>query len=179
MDADTLAAVAAGGLPWFWDSDSIALIRAVGLRSAGFFRNVQDGQDVIRTVYWRTVVPNATEAGVVCGTAPATPSRVARSRQIGSSGFHVRLEWDASTDDGSGDDDVTHYVVSVRLYAVSPAEWTPVATVPALGIASYRHEDYFPQVLGDVIYGVAAVDCGWNASAIAEHAAALTLPGYP
>lgn len=175
MDGDSLAEVSSGGLPWFWDSDSIGMIRAVGLRSAGFYRNVQEAQDVIRTVYWRTVLVNAAPAvDATCGTAPGGPSGLGQSKQTGSEGFHVRLSWNASPDDGGGAGDVTHYVL--RLRSVATGDTIVVASVPALQLSFYRYEHHLPYPIGTVKYGITAVDCGGAASTVVEHSSNLSLP---
>jgi prepilin-type N-terminal cleavage/methylation domain-containing protein len=176
MVGGVLTALPSDSLPMFWTSPTLAEVRAVGLRSGGFFRNRQDNEDVIRTVYWRTVLTNATTAtAATCGDAPGNPSSVAQSKQTGSSGFHVRVTWNASADDGSGDTDVTHYVVSTRL-DVTPVQWVPIAVVPARAAATYRYEHYLPSLLGSVKYGVHAVDCGGTMSATIEHNSSLSLP---
>lgn len=176
MVGGVLTALPDDSLPMLWTSPTLAEVRAVGLRSGGFFRNRQDNEDVIRTVYWRTVLTNAVTATAgTCGTAPGNPSSVAQNKQTGSSGFHVRVTWNASGDDGNGNADVTHYVVSTRR-DVTPVKWVPVAVVPARGSASYRYEHYLPSLIGSVKYGVHAVDCGGTMSSTIEHNSSLSLP---
>jgi type II secretory pathway pseudopilin PulG len=173
---DTLAEVAAGSLPMLWTDGDLANVRAVGLRSSGIYKGKIDTSDVIRTVRWRTVLPNAAVAAVAnCGAAPGNPSNVQQNKQTGSAGFHVRVTWNASADDNGGDADVTHYVVSIRPNS-NPVTWMPVAVVPARAVATYRYEHYFPLSTGSVKYGVHAVDCGSSPSATVEHNSALSLP---
>lgn len=179
MVSDTLAQVPAASLPLYWDSTLTSGLRAVGIRSAGFFRNAVDGEDVIRTVRWRTVFANAPATVADCGAAPSAPSGVGHSKQTstGSASYHVRVTWSRSGDDGTGTDDVTHYVVWIR-YNVNPEVWTRVATVPARGVGSYRYDHYQPMQAGSVRYGVSAVDCGGAESTKASHNSNLTLgPG--
>jgi len=175
---DTLARVAASGLPLYWDSTSMANVRAVGIAAAGRYQNRLDGAEHVRKVNWRVVLPNAAlvTSAVNCGTAPTAPSGVTQSKQTGSTGYHVRITWNSSTDDNGGAYDVSHYVVSVRSTAVSPVAWSPVAIVPAMRNHSYRYEDHMPSLTGGAKYGVRAVDCGGLASGIVEHASNLSLP---
>lgn len=178
-DADTLAQLSSAVLPLYWDSTSAATIRAVGIRAAGFFRNATDAEDVIRTVRWRTVFTNAAAEATTCGAAPGAPSSVSHSKQTatGSSSYHVRVTWNRSGDDGTGNDDVTHYIVWIR-YNTNPVTWMRVATVPARDAASYRYDHYLPTLVGQVRYGVSAVGCGGAESSKASHNSNLTLqPG--
>jgi Tfp pilus assembly protein PilW len=178
-DADTLLPIAASALPLYWDSTATPSIRAVGIRSSGFFRNTTDAEDVIRTVRWRTLFTNTTASVADCGAAPGDPSAVSHSTQTstGSSNYHVRVTWNRSGDDGTGDDDVTHYIVWIR-YNVNPVTWTRVATVPARDAATYRYDHYLPRLVGQVRYGVSAVDCGGSESSKASHNSNLNLqPG--
>ena len=84
MQGGSLTRIPAGELPLLWSATDIADIRAVGLRSAGWFRNRQEDEDVIRTVYWRTVLPNFAVAVRDCGAAPANPTNVAHSQPLTS-----------------------------------------------------------------------------------------------
>lgn len=173
--ADSLARVATATLPLYWDSTSIANVRAVGLRVGGFFRNRVDGADVIRTVQWRTVLPAIVTGSADCGAAPSNPAGVAVSLQTGSTSFHVRVSWNRSSDDGAGASDVRTYLVTLRVDTVG-APRRVVATIPARGVANYRYEHHFPNVAGTVKYGIQAVDCGHGLSGIVEHNSNLTLP---
>jgi hypothetical protein len=178
-DADSLVQIPAASLPLYWDSTAAATIRAVGIRSTGFFRNATDAEDVLRTVRWRTLFTNATPSVPGCGAAPGAPSGVGHSLQTatGSSSYHVRVTWDRSGDDGTGADDVTHYIVWIR-YNVNPVTWLRVATVPARDASTYRYDHYQPTLVGQVRYGVSAVDCGASESDKASHNSNLNLrPG--
>lgn len=174
---DTLSRIAASRLPLYWDSTAIGDIRAVGLRVGGFFRNRLEGQDVIRTVQWRTVLPAVTTDSPRCGSVPSDPRAVAVNRQTGSDGFHVRVTWNRSPDDGPGrgDADVTHYIVGTRVDTTG-AQWQDLAAMPSSGASNYRYEHYLPSLTGNVKYGVQAVDCGGNRSAFREHNSNLSLP---
>lgn len=171
-----LTQIPTASLPMLWTNPVLAEVRAVGMRVGGFYRNRVTQEDVVRTVTWRTVIPNAVSAaGGDCGAAPANPSSVAQSKQMGSaSGAHVRVTWNASADDNGGDADVTHYIV--RLRSEATGDTLIVASVPARAVASYRYEHYFPTFTGNVKYGVRAVDCGGAFSATVEHNSNLSLP---
>jgi type II secretory pathway pseudopilin PulG len=164
------------GLPIFFDNTLSQQIRAVGIRSSGFFRNRQEGVDVIRTVDWRTtLMPVAGGALGSCGAAPAAPTAVDPDDESSSAGYRVELTWNRSSDDGGGAADVRQYEVLVRPNS-NPVVWQPVVTVPATGANSYRYDHFMPQITGSVKYGVRAVDCGGLGSAIASHNSNQTLP---
>lgn len=167
---DTLAQVAAASLPMLWTNAALANVRAVGMRSSGIYKGKIDTTDVVRTVRWRTVLPNAAVAAVAnCGAAPAAPTGLGQSKQTGtgSNSYHVRVTWTGSSDDASGATDVTHYVVWIR-YNSNPVTWMRVAAVPARRVSGYRYDHYLPTLNGQVRYGVSAVDCGGATSTTAE-----------
>ncbi len=166
MVSGALTAVPASSLPLPWDSTLTTEIRAVGLRSAGFFRNRQTGEDVIRTIYWTVVLNNRTGAGRDCGAAPGQPpnNKVSYSVPGGAGGkpFRVEFDWDASPDDPGGAGDVSHYLIERK--RTSASSWTTIATQPATRAASYRWSHVAPLDTGAFNYGVRAVDCGGLAS---------------
>jgi prepilin-type N-terminal cleavage/methylation domain-containing protein len=176
---DTLAPIAVGSLPLLWTSTTLANVRAVGIRSGGFFRNRQVAEDVVRTVHWRTILTNAPQAATAqCTAAPAAATGVGHSKQTGtgSNAYHVRVTWTGSTDDSGGSSDVTHYVVWVR-YNTTPVTWVRVASVPARRISGYRYDHYQPTLSGSVRYGVTAVNCAGLSSAAAESSPLNLSPG--
>jgi len=174
IQGGTPTPIASGSLPLFWGDTLLAGVRAVGLRSAGFYRNRQDQVDVIRTVFWRTVIPNAmTAMGGECGGVPANPSGVSVNAPTNSN-FRVRVSWMASATDQSGTTDVRHYVVRVR--SISSGDTAIVAQVPARGTATYQFDHELPTMIGTVRYGVQAVGCDGSRSATVEHTSNLTLP---
>lgn len=179
VSGGTLTTIAPASLPLYWDTTAVSDIRAVTIRAAGFYRNSRENQDIIRTVYWTTFLGNAVASPTTCGDAPAAPTGVSNppSKQTGSgsNSYHVRVTWTASGDDGNGDADVTHYIISIAPNA-TPYVWKPVGQIAARSAATYRYDHYFPANVGSVKYGVHAVDCGANASAVATHNANLTLP---
>jgi type II secretory pathway pseudopilin PulG len=171
-----LAQVPASELPMFWDSTAIAQIRAVGVRSAGFFRNRQENRDVIRTVNWRVRLANRGAAAAdVCLSPPANPSNVLAQAVTGAnSPYAIRVRWNASATDDVATGGVSHYLVRTR--PASDSVWRPVATIPATGLGSYEYEHHMPTLLGSVRYGVQAVSCGMLASATVISAQEPTLP---
>jgi len=164
-----LTAIPTASLPLFWDTTAVNEIRAVGLRSAGFFRNRQTGVDVIRTVYWMTSLVNAgTSVGAAgCSGVPALP---------GNSGFNidvydddddrplrVRLRWQASADDEDDDFSATQYVIERR--RTTDTLWTAVGSVPAMGENDYEWFDYPSLVSGSYQYGLRVLGCAGDFSA--------------
>lgn len=174
----SLTRVAAASLPLFWDSTGVVDIRSVGVRSAGFFRNAQTGEDVIRSVFWTVTLENRTVAGRNCGAAPATPpaSSAAQFRLTLRNSSHplsVLVEFDRSADDAGASADVTHYVIERK--PATAAVWGHVATIPARRVSDYAWTDVRPPSSGTVQYGVRAVDCGGLSSGRATRAT-VTLP---
>ncbi len=168
--ADSLMRFAEASLPLMWSDDSTAMVRAVGLRVGGFYRNNVDNEDVIRTIFWRTTLSNAAAAAATdCGAAPTAPTGLGHSKQLGtgSNSYHVRITWTGSTDDASGELDVTQYVLWTR-YNTNPVTWTRLATIPARRVSGYRYDHYLPTHVGSVRYGLSTVDCGGATSAILE-----------
>lgn len=173
----TLTRIADSALPLWWDSTGVEDIRAVGVRSAGFFRNAQSGEDVIRSVHWTVVLENRTATGRDCGSAPATPpagnaSQFSVSKDASNYPYHVEVTFDPSTDDAGTTADVTHYVMERR---ISGGTWSVIATIPATRASEYVWSDVRPPLVGTVEYGVRAVDCGGLASARATRSS-VSLP---
>lgn len=173
MESGALATIPAGELPMDWDSTGISEIRAVGVRSAGFFRNRQTGEDVIRTVYWSVFLTNRMDGGRDCGAAPAAPVNSDVDVVDNSKPFRVEIDWDDSSDDGGGAGDVVYYLIDLK--RSTSADWTTIATVPATRSASYRWSHMNPADSGSFDYGIRAVDCGGAISA-RETDATVTLP---
>lgn len=165
MVSGVLTPLAASQLPQFWDSTTIAQVRAVGLRSAGFYRNRQTGVDVIRTVYWVTSLPNAGAAGAAAACAtPALPSDAGFSLTKQSTRpFRLDFAWNASSDDSDGSPLVSHYTIERRL--AGDSVWYGVATVPAARETGYTWTEYLPVESGSYEYALRAQACGGAASA--------------
>jgi hypothetical protein len=160
--------VPSASLPIFWDGAVAPQVTAVGVRAAGFFRNRQDGTDVIRTVHWRTSLSNdrALTVAAGCTGGVANPPDVDVDVEDSGSRYYAEVEWDASADDAV-DGDVTHYVVLVRRNG-GAVNWRRVAVVPARRSPTYRFEHDRPELLGNVRYGVLAVGCGGVGSGIRQ-----------
>lgn len=174
----SLSKIASASLPLFWDSTQAANIRAVGIRSAGFYRNIQSQEDVIRTTNWTVMLTNRRASGRNCGAAPATPPSSTPPQfrvtlEDNDHPYSVLLEFDRSSDDTGADADVTHYVIE-RKYDTS-AVWRHIATLPATRASEYSWTDVRPRLIGTVNYGVRAVDCGGLSSGRATRSS-VTLP---
>ncbi len=170
-----LQRIADARLPLRWDSTAVDSIAAVGLRVTGYFRERLTGKETLRTVHWRTPLPNAgAPPGSACGAAPGAPADL----DVEDEGAHtdhfpnsVELDWDRSGDDGIGAADVRHYIVERRRGA---GAWTTLASVPATGATRYVWHHMRPGN-GTYTYGVRAVDCGGTASTRTTDGA-VTLP---
>jgi hypothetical protein len=168
-------AIPTSSLPLYWDSTMTAEIQSVQTRSAGYFRNRQTGEEVIRNVYWVTTIENSAAAGTSsCGVAPAAPSLTPNPSMETVGGYHVRVSWNKSSSDVAAGP-VTHYQVYTGPNT-TPVVWTPIGIVTARAAASYRYEHHLPALAGSVKYGVSAVDCGGAASSIATHNSNLGIP---
>lgn len=171
-DTVGLSEIPLGELPLFWTDAAIETVRVVGLRASGWFRNRQDDSEVIRTVHWRTTLP--TDAATTCvAVAPAAPSSV-NWPGGGPTPYQARITWNGSADDVSGATAVSHYDVMRRLDADSV--WQRVGQLPALGVSSYEFIEAKPILNGSYRYGVAAVGCSGERSAVVASSQARTLP---
>jgi prepilin-type N-terminal cleavage/methylation domain-containing protein len=169
--------------PLFWDSTRAGTIRAVGLRSAGFYRNAESGENIIRTIHWTVMLANRRATGRDCGAAPATPPSgsgdIVLTRTNSSRAHRVQIQFAPSSSDGATNPDVTHYVIDRKLAA--DTVWTAIATVPARRATTYVWTDVFPTPAGlagatvTLNYGIRAVDCGGLASARATRGS-VTVP---
>lgn len=171
---DSLAAIPAASLPLYWNSATLAQVRAVGIRASGIFRSATDTMHTVRVVRWRTLLPELATATATNCTAPAAPTGVSHARQNApnagtqtSGTHHVRVTWNASSGDAGGSTGVTHYVVWVRPNT-NPVTWTRIGTVPARRVWSYQFDHYLPTVTGSVRYGVSAVSCNAATSTVAQ-----------
>lgn len=170
--AGALTRIADARLPLWWDSTAVDSIRSVGLRSSGYYRNRTTGLETIRTVQWRTVLPNAaTRLTAGCGTAPSAPAALSATKTTNSRPFRVTLSWDDSGDDGNGAADVRQYAIEWRR---SGGDWRAIASVPARGAASYEYIHMLPVVTGTWEYGIRALDCTGSSARVT--ASSLTLP---
>jgi hypothetical protein len=77
----------------------------------------------------------------------------------------VVLTWNSSVDQSSGEKDVEQYSVYRRSNA-TPLFSEPIASIPG-GNPTYSFTDTQVQSGDQLIYGIAAVDCGGQSSAVA------------
>lgn len=174
-DTAGLAEIPAGELPLLWTDAAIEEIEVVGLRASGWFRNRQENSEVVRTVRWRTTLPVQDATGTCIAVTPAAPSNVQWPPLTGSNPpYLARITWNGSADDVTGATTVTHYDVMRRLNADSV--WQRVGQQPALGLSSYEYTEGKPILNGNYRYGVAAVGCGGDRSAVVPSSQARTLP---
>ena len=164
--ADTLQRITSG-LPLYWDSTSMALVRTVGIRSSGFFRNRVERVDVLRTVQWRVNLQPFRTASAGCAATPAAATGLSATGQFATSTnadstnkWSVRLAWTASSGDVAAG--------AVRRYAIDRqfgGVWRTIAAVPATAAATYRFDSARPRDSGAVTYRVRAISCSGVASA--------------
>ena len=164
----TLTTIPSASLPLYWDTTAVNDIRAVGLRSAGFFRNRQTRSDVIRTVYWVTSLSNAgTTAGAAsCSGVPRLPGNSNFDRDVDDDDdrpLRVQLEWEASDDDAAGDSTAAQYVIERK--RSTDTLWTAVGSVPAMGENDYEWFDYPSRLNGSYQYALRVLGCGGEFSA--------------
>lgn len=163
---DTLARIADSRLPLYWDSTAIDSVRAVQLRAAGYYKNQTTGTEAIRTVHWRTAMPNAVPRQVVgCVSAVNHPGVVSTPSVITSPRYQVSVSWTAAADEAAGG--VLNYLVGRQLS--SESEWQVLAAVPARRQGSYTWNHYLPTVQGNTKYGVRSVGCDGASSIWITH----------
>jgi len=108
-------------------------------------------------------------------TPPAAPTNVAATdtstRQFNS----ITVTWDASADDGGGENDVVEYRVYRR---TAPTSYKLVHTETTVGQANYAYEDRAVDGGVEYTYSVRAVD-RWQESADAKVRVQLIPPGAP
>jgi prepilin-type N-terminal cleavage/methylation domain-containing protein len=78
----------------------------------------------------------------------------------------VTVSWNASVDQSAGEKDVEQYSI-YRRSVTSPSFSEPIASVPA-GNPNYQYIDTQVQSGDQWVYGVAAVDCGGQSSAVSS-----------
>lgn len=159
--AGVLTRIATARLPLFWDSTAVDSITTVGVRATGFYRERTTGRETMRTVHWRTRLPNsASRVPPRCGARPGTPDDLDADEVTNSAPYRVELTWERSADDGAGEDDVRYYLIDRQLGA---GAWVTLATIPATGALTYDWVHANPGS-GNFTYGVRAIDCGAQTS---------------
>ncbi len=107
-----------------------------------------------------------------CGDAPIFTSTVQRVASATPSP-QVVVTWSSSLDQSAGEKDIERYSIYRR--ASSATLFTePIASVPG-GNSSYSFTDTQVQSGDQLIYGIAAVDCGSQSSAV-QSATLVTVP---
>ena len=107
-----------------------------------------------------------------CGDAPVFGSTVTATFD-GSGTRQVILAWSHAVDDGAGERDVERYVI-YRRAAAATLFGEPIASVPA-GQTSYQFSDTQIASGDQLVYAVAAADCGGQFSPLAT-TSAVTVP---
>lgn len=163
-----LTPIPRASLPLFWDTTAVSTIRAIGMRSAGFFRNRQARTDVIRTVYWVTSLSNAgtAVAGARCSGVPGVPSNTdfaIDANPIVDRPLRVQLRWAASPDDENNQSNAAQYVIERK--RSTDSLWNAVGSVPATGRSSYAWIDYPGLLSGTYQYGLRVLGCSGEYSA--------------
>jgi hypothetical protein len=135
--------------------DSIASVR---LNLISMYRDPR-GSVVIDTVQRSIRIANQ---GLLqraqCGEAPLVPGTPTLSVQVVGGFSALRLQWNASADELTGERDVEMYTVYRRIFGA--VDWTePLANVPGAGTAtlSFTDSNVNPGVTYE--YALAALDC--------------------
>lgn len=139
------------------DDSPVDSIRAVRLQMAATNGKTGD-QEEIRTVSRTVRIPNA---GIVrkrvCGSEPKTAESFNATPEVHSGSSTILLEWDASVDQASGEEDVVRYLVWKR--HESETDWGPPILALPVGDPSYSYRDAQVTPNEEYHYGVAAQDC--------------------
>jgi prepilin-type N-terminal cleavage/methylation domain-containing protein len=98
-----------------------------------------------------------------CGDPPLAPSAVLAVVSLVPSP-KVVVTWNSSVDQSSGEKDVEQYSIYRRL-AASPLFTEPMASIPG-GSPSFVFTDTQVQSGDQFVYGISAVDCGGQSSAV-------------
>ncbi|HEY5020901.1 MAG TPA: prepilin-type N-terminal cleavage/methylation domain-containing protein [Gemmatimonadaceae bacterium] len=91
-------------------------------------------------------------SSVIVATASSVPSR------------KVVVTWNSSVDQSSGEKDVEQYSI-YRRSSATPLFSEPLASIPS-GSPTYAFTDTQVQAGDQLVYGIAAVDCGGQSSAV-------------
>jgi fibronectin type 3 domain-containing protein len=76
----------------------------------------------------------------------------------------VVVTWNSSVDQSSGEKDVEQYSI-YRRSSATPLFSEPIASIPG-GTPTYAFTDTQVQAGDQLVYGIAAVDCGGQSSAV-------------
>lgn len=152
-------------------------IRQVKVQFTSVFHDARTGKDTYRRLQTTIHIMNA---GLIhhstCGQPPlgVTPTATVTAAN-GTTIFqpYVTLTWNASVDDGTGENDVVRYAIYRRIDTVAAFD-QPIASVPA-GSASYSFNDSDVLSGQNWVYGVAAQDCTPQSSPIGT-SSTVTIP---
>ena len=98
-----------------------------------------------------------------CGDPPLSPAAVLAVASNNPS-TKVVITWSSSVDQSSGEKDVEQYSI-YRRSAASPLFTEPMASIPG-GTPTFSFTDTQVQTGDQFVYGIAAVDCGGQSSAV-------------
>lgn len=138
-------------------------IRVVRVRLTGQFTD-RKGVKNLRPVETGVRIMNA---GLLhfatCGSPPLLTTSVT-AVATGSPSPKVVVSWTSSVDQASGEKDVEQYSI-YRRTAATPLFTEPLASIPS-GTATYSFTDTQVQSGDQLVYGIAAVDCGGQSSGV-------------
>lgn len=173
---DTLAPVPNAQLPLYHyaaahgspaDTGASAIldsIRSVRVSIKAVYHDPKSG-DVLRPLQTTIRLLNAGLASrSTCGQPPVAVSVSATTSAVAAPSPWVQLTWNASADDGAGENDVDLYVIYRRPDSLTVFT-QPFASVPA-GLSSYTFTDNQVTHGSRWIYGVVAQDCTPSRSAL-------------
>lgn len=146
------------------DDSAIDSVRAVRLRMAATNGKTGDEEEV-RTVSRMIRIPNmGVEKKRVCGSTPVVVGSLTPNPDASSGASTIKLEWSASDDQESGEEDVVRYLVWKR--KATETDWGPpmVALPVTEGETSYSYRDAQVTPNENYDYAVAAQDCTPNIS---------------
>lgn len=135
--------------------DSVRAIRMNFRLTNGRSGSDERFRDVTTTI---EVPNNGILLPTVCGRTPYEPSTLTGTNVGGAGSGRLDLTWPAATDEASGENDVTQYVLYRRLQAATT--WAdPIIVVKANGSASYTVSisDNVPGTA--YTFGIASQDC--------------------
>lgn len=147
-------------------------IRVVRVRITGQFLD-RNGVKNLRPVETGVRIMNA---GLLhfatCGSPPLFTSAVTVVASNAPTP-KVVVTWSASTDQSTGEKDVEQYAI-YRRPAANPLFTEPLASIPG-GTPTYSYTDTQVQSGDQLVYGIAAIDCGGQSSGV-NTAATVTVP---
>lgn len=184
--AGVLNEYAAASLPMFHtsprhgaaaDTGSFAAVDSVSVVRVSLIAMYKDtrGGTVLDTVQRNIRIANQ---GLLqraqCGELPIAPGTPALNRVLIGGLNAVRLVWNASTDELTGERDVEMYAVYRRIFG--SADWgEPLANVPGAGVATLQFTDNTVAPATQYEYAISALDCTPAPSALSA-ASNILLP---